>query len=436
MKAYNPLSENQKKLSHTVGHQDCPACARDRTVLYCSLSADLHFSAAFEVWMSHRTIQSNGLRTNARYLAPKTERDYQVCAKALEKFFGKLRLDQIHEGHLMSYQNMRAVNAPDPQGHWRCVRRGVVYGDYATREEAEAWARRNGDNFELVQTMWAYPAGANCIRKEIALLIRILKGAKLWGDAQEQHFARVQAVETEIERAMTLEEQHRFLHVAASREEFRFMYQYAIVALQTTAGTNEMRSLRLGDIYLQDRFIQIPRAGAKNKYRMRAIPLVTEDALWALEGLLARARELGSTGPAHYLFPVQVARTHYDPTTPMTEYGLKKPWDRLRCAAGLPKLRLYDLRHTGITRMAEAGVPLRVAMTFAGHMTERMQQRYESICMAAKRGWGAAVWGSGMERAAVHEAGEAAGAWGGRRKPVLSDELPRYQEVQHFHKRA
>jgi integrase len=62
-------------------------------------------------------------------------------------------------------------------------------------------------------------------------------------------------------------------------------------------------------------------------------------------------------------------------------------------AAVLPWLRVYDLRHTGITRMAEAGVPLRVTMNFAGHITARMQQRYEAISMAAKRGWGEAVWG-------------------------------------------
>lgn len=412
---------------HTPGHIDCPACVRAHQVLYQALSGDLLFPAAFDVWMSHRTIETHGLRTNARYLAPKTERDYRVCARALEKFFARLRLDQIHEGHLMSYQNARAVNPPDPAGTWRCLRGQRAYGGFATRAAAEAWAIEHGGNFRVVQTLWAHPAGANCIRKEIALLIRILKGARLWGEAQEQHFERLQAVEIEIERAMTVQEQHRFLHVGSSRLEFRFMYQYSIVALQTTAGTNELRALRLGDILLADRIIQIPRAGAKNKYRMRAIPLVTEDAMWALEGLIARAHSFGSRLPSDYLFPFQVSRTHYDPARPMSESGLKKPWDALRRAAGLPNLRLYDLRHTGITRMAEAGVPLRVAMTFAGHMTARSQQRYESICMASKRGWGAAVWGDGTARAAMREATEAANAWGEPRRPVVAEkvEMPR-----------
>ena len=328
-------------------------------------------------------IETQGVRTNASYLARKTERDYRVCAKALEKFFGGLRLDQIHVGHLMAYQQARAI----------CDQSAAA---------------------------WAHSAGANCIRKEIALLIRILRSARLWGDEEEQHFQRLRPVESDVIRALTVEEQHRLLHVAASSAEFRFMYWYAIAALQTTAGTNELRALRLGDVLLHDRIIQIPRAGAKNKYRMRAIPLVTADAVWAMEGLLARARELGSVCPAHHLFPIQARRGEYDPERPMSESGLKKPWDALRCAAGLPQLRLYDLRATGITRMAEAGVPLRVTMTFAGHMTERMQQRYEAICMSAKRGWGATVWGEGMESAAVHEAASAASEFSVR-KPVARE---------------
>jgi integrase len=394
-----------------------------------ALTPDLLFSAAFDIWISRRIIETNGRRTTASYLAGKTERDYRVCAKALEKYFGGLRLEKIHAGDLMSYQNARAVNPPDPAGEWRSVKGNAVKGPFKTREEAEAYAKERGGDREVVQTRWARPAGANCIRKEIALLIRILRGAKLWSETEEDSFLRLRPEESDIERAMTIEEQHRFLHVAASRPEFRMVYQYAIVALQTTAATNELRALRLGDVFLGPRpYIQIPRAGAKNKYRMRTIPLVSQDAEWAMEGLIGRARELGSTNPAHYLFPFQTVRTCYDPTRPMTESGMKKPWDAVRKAAGLPDLRIYDLRHTGITRMAEAGVPLPVAMTFAGHMTRRMQEHYQAICMSSKRGWGEQVWGDPTRQAAS----EAAGAWP-ERKPVAA---VGYQTRQHFHKGA
>lgn len=371
---YDSLSPSSKTF-HTVGHVECPACREANAMLYRALSREMKFGEAFDVWISHRTIQPAGSRTTASYLAPKTERDYRVSAKALEKFFGRLRLCEISIGHLLCYQQARAI----------CDR---------------------------TQGNWAAPAGANCIRKEISLLIRILRSVGCWGDEQELHFQRLRPEERELDRAMTPEEQHRFLHVASSRREYRFVYCYAIVALQTTASTNEMRALRLGNVMLEERVIQVPRLGAKNRYRIRAIPLVTEDAVWAMAQLVERARELGATSPAHYLFPFAKTRTKYDAARPMSESGLKKRWDKVRKAAGLPALRVYDLRHTGITRMAEAGVPLPVAMTFAGHMTQKMQQRYTAISMAAKRGWGSHVWGPGMVSAEP---------WLAERKPVKSD---------------
>ncbi len=374
---------------------DCPVCAGDLRVLHRSLSADLFFPAAFEIWMGRRLIETHGLLTNARYIAARTERDYRCCARALARFapFGKFPLGQITPDLVMEYQEARALNEP-----------------------------------HAGKPQWTRPAGANRIRKEVGLLIRVLRDARLWGQDEEEAFLRLRPVESDVVRALTAEEQHRLLHVAASRMQFRLIYQYTIVALQTTASTNELRALRLGDVSLLDRIIQIPRAGAKNKHRMRAIPILTEDCMWALEGLMARARELGSELPSHYLFPLRVnpgrsvdgaaASDRYDPTRPMSDSGLKKQWDAVRKAALLPALRIYDLRHTGITRMAEAGVPLPVAMTFAGHMTQRMQQRYTAISMAAQRGWGANVWGDGARPGAVGN--EVKAAWPPR-KPILAE---------------
>ena len=117
-----------------------------------------------------------------------------------------------------------------------------------------------------------------------------------------------------------------------------------------------------------------------------------EEVVWALERLLERARSLGSGAPHHYLFPIQETKTHYDPLRPMSDSGLKKRWNAVRQAAGLDWLRPYDLRHTAITRMAEAGTPIQVIMSFAGHMTLRMQQHYTTISLMAKRKWARATW--------------------------------------------
>lgn len=384
--------------AHRGTAPDCSECAREKVALRSQISRDMLFSEAFKAWISRRTIEEASGPSRVRYLKPKSKADYENCASALEKFktFRTKPIGELAPDDLMDYQNARGVNAPDSDGKWWCHKGKKPQGPHETREAAALWAEKQGGGYELKQTIWAMPCGANHMRKEISLMVRILRDARLWGEEEEESLLRVRAEESDVVHAMTRDEQHRFLHVASNRLEFRTIYQYAIVALQTTASTNEMRELRLCDILLDDRIIQVSPAGSKNSYRQRAIPILTKDCKWALEGLIERARSLGSERPTHHLFPFRVKLGEWNPARPMSDTGLKKQWEAVRSAAQLPELRMYDLRHTGITRMAEAGVPLAVAMTFAGHMTRQMQQRYTAICMAAQREWGSTVWGDGM----------------------------------------
>jgi integrase len=316
------------------------------------LTPQMTFSAAFDAWIARRIIDHAGVWSNARYIAPRTERDLRQYARAAERFFGALRLEEIHAGHLREYQRARAV------------------------------CDKTAGN-------WAEPAGANLIRKEVQTVLRVMRAAGAWSEAIEESHEPLQSVENDVPRAMTPDEQHRFLHLAGSRMEWRAVYCWSLVALQTTASTNELRALRLGDIFLEQGVVQIRSEGAKTKFRVRTIPLQTKEVAWALHQLVERARELGAAQPHHYLFPFHVTQKKYDVTRPMTVWGLRKPWEAIRAAANLDWLRPYDLRHTAITRMAEAGVPIQVIMSFAGHMSQRMQLHYTSISMAAKREWAA-----------------------------------------------
>lgn len=51
----------------------------------------------------------------------------------------------------------------------------------------------------------------------------------------------------------------------------------------------------------------------------------------------------------------------------MLPLSLSRWWQRNRDALGMPKVRLHDLRHAYVTRLAEAGVHPRVMMRLAGH---------------------------------------------------------------------
>jgi integrase len=392
MDAYTDSQQNLIQ-EHSAGHIDCPACGRASSVIYAPLSPNLLYPEAFELWISHHLIAA-GYEGNASFLSPGTVRDYRNCHSALLRFFANLRLDKIHPGHLQEYQRQRATNPQLTDALWWAVARNRSHGPFETRETAAFWSQKHGGGYELRQTIWAGPAGANRIRKEIAMLLQILRAARCWGEADDLCFRPLRPVEPDVRRAMDEAEEQRFLAMASSRPEWHFIYYYALLALRTTCSTNELRALRLGDISLDHGFLQISRAGSKCKGRMRTIPLETEDVIHALQWLMSRAGSMGATAPYHYLFPVAASKGKYDPAQPMTESGLKKRWEAVRDAANLDWLRPYDLRHTAITRMAEAGTPIQVIMSFAGHLTLRMQQHYTTISMMARRKTARMVWGT------------------------------------------
>ncbi|MGW0811343.1 tyrosine-type recombinase/integrase [Nonomuraea sp. NPDC002799] len=51
-------------------------------------------------------------------------------------------------------------------------------------------------------------------------------------------------------------------------------------------------------------------------------------------------------------------------------------WDEVVAALGCEHLRRHDLRHTGLTWMADAGVPIHVLRKIAGHGSLTTTQRY------------------------------------------------------------
>jgi integrase len=51
-------------------------------------------------------------------------------------------------------------------------------------------------------------------------------------------------------------------------------------------------------------------------------------------------------------------------------------WDEVVISLGYECLRRHDLRHTGLTWMADAGVPVHVLRKIAGHRSLTTTQRY------------------------------------------------------------
>ncbi len=297
------------------------------------------FAVTAERWLEFRKFHCsalpNGKNRRHRYISERTVKSYAQYLRVLNRFFGRIPVAEINSSHLREFQTVRAPEV-----------------------------------------------GPNKINQELGVLIQVLKRADVWSPQMEDVYEPLQYEEGEIPRALSLEEQEQFLSAAASQQRWRLIYCYALIVLNTTASSYEMRGLRLGDVSRGDAMIYV-RWG-KNKYRVRSIPLL-EDGEWALAHILERARSLGVRDPQHYIFPLRLHTNMWDPTRPVSDWGLVKLWNEVRLAANFPWFQMNALRHTALTRYAEAGTPIEIMRCYAGHISEKMTRHYVQISETIKR---------------------------------------------------
>lgn len=324
-------------------------------MFHVPLSANMCFSDAAAAFLAARTAPETPSRV--QYIAPRTLSDYQQYLKTLGIFFAALKLSDIHMGHIAEYQRRRSVG----DGFTRVI---------GNRKGAEPVAS---------------PAAALKINSEIGVLKKLMKMAGAWTPQLEAYYTPFQVEDTDIPRALSPDEQERFLGVAATNPDWQVVWWYSIVALHLTFSSDEMRTIRIGDVNLTHQLISVNRRYGKNRYRRREIPICDGACVWALERLIERAKELGGGAPQHFLLPFRVVKGTWDPERPMSPTGLRKPFEAVRKAAGVPWFRLNGWRHTAITRLAEAGVPIATIMQRSGHVTHKMSDHYTHISEQAHR---------------------------------------------------
>jgi integrase len=249
------------------------------------------------------------------------------------------------------------------------------------------------------------------LNMEIAVLGRIMKRAKVWSTVAED-VSRDREGTRPIAKVLTAEQKKLLFETAASKDEWLTVYCAAVLAVNTTCRSIELKHLRWRDIDLFDRYMVIRRS--KTEAGHRTIPLNT-DAMASLARLKQRADALGSSDPEHFVFPA-CQRNQIDPTKPqktwrtawrsLIEETAKRSGDaasstaeknggdvqQARKRATLAfisesggRLRFHDLRHQAITELAEAGATDATMMAVAGHMSREMLEHYSHVRMAAKR---------------------------------------------------
>lgn len=197
------------------------------------------------------------------------------------------------------------------------------------------------------------------------ILSHMMKMAKKWGmpgsDRNPLEGVPQKACNNEIERFLTAEETKRLLaEVDASPNPS--LGPIVRLLLATGCRKREVLDAKWSEFQLEKEVWRIPMHRTKTA-KTRHVPLSKA----AMEVLKSLPRYEG----VDWLIP--------NPATLEPYHSVFFAWNRARTAAGLPDLRMHDLRHSHASRLVEAGYSLWVVSKSLGHSSSRTTERYAHV---------------------------------------------------------
>jgi integrase len=250
-------------------------------------------------------------------------------------------------------------------------------------------------------------ASPKTINLEVGTLRAILKRAGQWARLQPE--VKMLSTRDDVGRAIPAEEEAVLLQ-ACARSRSRSLLPFVTLAIETGARYGVIRTLQWGGVDFENRCLK----WGKDKTEAgtgRIVPLSQR----AFAALSFWATHFPDRTRTHYVFPSEryggagdafldsPKAYHTDPTKPIG--STKEAWEaaRIRAArilAGIDKedqsanvkalpIRFHDLRHTSVSRMLNAGIPIaKVAkiVGWSGSTMILMARRYGHFSLNELRG--------------------------------------------------
>lgn len=184
-----------------------------------------------------------------------------------------------------------------------------------------------------------------------------------WELIERNPLARIKLFneDNRVEHVLSDDELQRLIDVL-DEDDNRPICLIAQFLLCTGARRSEVLLARWEDIDLQKKHWLIPAKHSKSK-RARPVPL-NDSAMHVLGHL--PTREKGGL----LFVNRQTGRAYTD---------IAKVWQRLRSKAGLPHLRVHDLRHNFASLLVNSGRSLYEVQKILGHSTPKVTERYAHL---------------------------------------------------------
>ncbi len=193
----------------------------------------------------------------------------------------------------------------------------------------------------------------------IKLMRHVFNMAIKWGVIEKSPTSQIGLFNAENRVENTMDDgQLQRLMVVLSTHPNRVACRIAMFLLSTGCRLNEALCAEWGQMDLSQRVWRIPALNSKSK-RMRPVPL-NESAL----EVLAQVR---NDSPQWVFFNPDTG-THYK--------TLHNAWESIRIQAGMPWLRLHDLRHAYASLLVNSGRTLYEVQSLLGHSSPQVTQRY------------------------------------------------------------
>jgi integrase len=226
-----------------------------------------------------------------------------------------------------------------------------------------------GDTFQ--------PVSVACVNRDLATLRRVLNLARLWKVIPAVPIIKLLPGERSHERVLTHKEESEYLAIAPL-----MLRQFASVMLDSGMRPEEVCRMKWEHVHLEPvngaRFGYLHNPSGKTKYAKRTLSLTAR-----VQSLLSMRHEAAGKPAIGWVFPSNDdPKKHVPYSTIDSQHGrtieklTANDEDGNQRESAIIPFRLYDLRHTALTRLGEVNTDPYTLQRIAGHSSILISQRY------------------------------------------------------------